>query len=216
MKKETRKYYFSVEGETEKWYLERLANMINTTPKSSYNVKFDCKVEKNPIRRVKGMSLLEETKITHIFDREGETPEHVKKFKGVLEKMSEAENLGKKIKYKLGYSNLSFELWIILHKADCNGGKMQCKDYLPDLKRAYGEDIDNFKCEKIFKKILEKLTIEDVISAVTRAEKIMQKNKEFKNHTDIYKGYEYCKKNPSLSIHESIYEILLECQIMKK
>ena len=30
MRKETKKYYFSVEGETEKWYLEWLENTINS------------------------------------------------------------------------------------------------------------------------------------------------------------------------------------------
>lgn len=32
--------------------------------------------------------------------------------------MESAQNLGKSIKYKLGYSNFTFELWMILHKND--------------------------------------------------------------------------------------------------
>lgn len=35
--------------------------------------------------------------------------------------MKAAQNSGKDIKYQLGYSNFTFELWIIVHKTDCNG-----------------------------------------------------------------------------------------------
>ena len=71
MKAMTKKYYFSVEGKTEKWYLDWLQNAINTANTATYKVVFDSKVEKN-------------------------------------------------ITYKLGYSNFTFELWMILHKQDCN------------------------------------------------------------------------------------------------
>lgn len=37
-RKVTKKYYFSVEGETEQWYLKRLQELINTTEDSSCNV----------------------------------------------------------------------------------------------------------------------------------------------------------------------------------
>ena len=53
MRKETRKYYFSVEGETEKWYLDWLQKTINAIPESKYNVKLDAKIQKDPLARVK-------------------------------------------------------------------------------------------------------------------------------------------------------------------
>lgn len=37
-----------------------------------------------------------------------------------MDNMKKAEQLGKQIKYKSGYSNFTFDLWIILHIADCN------------------------------------------------------------------------------------------------
>ena len=127
MRKETKKYYFSVEGETEKWYLDWLQKTINSITESKYNVKLDSKIQKNPLTRVKGMTLLESTEITHVFDRESEDDVHVKQFQETLDRMSDAEQLGKDIKYKLGYSNFTFELWIILHKTDCNGAKTHRK-----------------------------------------------------------------------------------------
>lgn len=40
-RKTTNKYFFSVEGQTEKWYLERLENLINNNNNSKYNVTID-------------------------------------------------------------------------------------------------------------------------------------------------------------------------------
>ena len=216
MRKETRKYYFSVEGETEKWYLDWLQKTINAIPESKYNVKLDAKIQKDPLARVKGMTLLEQTEITHVFDRESEDSINTKQFQETLDRMSDAEQLGKDIDYKLGYSNFTFELWIILHKVDCNGAKTNRKQYLYDLNKAYGEkfeDLKEYKRENDFKRILKKLTIEDVISAVRRAETIMKRNEESGYRLQQYKGYSFYKENPSLSVWEIVDKILKECEI---
>lgn len=216
MRKETKKYYFSVEGETEKWYLDWLQKTINSITESKYNVKLDSKIQKNPLTRVKGMTLLESTEITHVFDRESEDDVHVKQFQETLDRMSDAEQLGKDIKYKLGYSNFTFELWIILHKMDCNGAKTHRKQYLPELNKAYDEkfeDLQEYKRENDFKRILKKLTIEDVISAVKRAEAIMKRNEKSGYRLQQYKEYSFYKENPSLSVWEIVDKILKECEI---
>ncbi len=217
MRKETRKYYFSVEGETEKWYLDWLQKTINSDLRSKYNVKFDSKIKRDPVSRVKNLSPIGNIEITHIFDIESEATDHEKGFRKTLKRMKEAQDLDKNIVYKLGYSNLTFELWMILHKADCNGRKTKCKEYIPDLNNAYGEkfkDLQEYKNEDNFKKrILQNLTIEDVISAVERSKAIMKDNEEIyklKNH----EGYEYYKENPSLTVWEIIDKILRECGIM--
>ena len=46
IRKSTSKYYFSVEGETEQWYLKWLQDVINNTEESAYKVSFDCPVQK--------------------------------------------------------------------------------------------------------------------------------------------------------------------------
>lgn len=217
MRKETRKYYFSVEGETEKWYLDWLQKTINSDSRSKYNVKFDSKIERDPVSRVKNLSTIGNIEITHIFDIESEATDYEKGFHKTLERMKEAQGLGKNIVYKLGYSNLTFELWMILHKAGCNGGKTKCKEYRPDLNNAYGEkfkDLQEYKNEDNFKKrILQNLTIKDVIHAVEKSQSIMEENEEIyelKNH----EGYEYYKENPSLTVWEIIDKILRECGLM--
>ena len=69
-KKECRIYYFSVEGETEKWYLEWLQGQINSNENARYNVKFILKVEKNPKKMIKKINVLSDIEILHVFDFE--------------------------------------------------------------------------------------------------------------------------------------------------
>ena len=49
-RKPTNKYYFSVEGETEQWYLKWLQDAINNTEEASCKVSIDCPVRKNPLK----------------------------------------------------------------------------------------------------------------------------------------------------------------------
>ena len=70
MRKEKRTYYFSVEGETEKMYLDWLQSVINTEPEAKYTVKLDSKIQKDPLARAKRLTILGNTEITHVFDRE--------------------------------------------------------------------------------------------------------------------------------------------------
>lgn len=217
MRKENRTYYFSVEGETEQWYLEWLQRIINAEPNAKYTVKLDSKIQKDPLSRVKRMTIVGKTEITHIFDYESDEEIHVKQFKAALERMKEAQNTGKNIKYHLGYSNFTFELWMILHKVDCNGSLMHRRQYLIPLNRAYGENFENldqYKHENNFKRILSNLTLDNVRQAVRRSKVIMRKNEEMGYRLQEYKGYRYYKENPSLSLWEQIERILMDCKVL--
>lgn len=217
MRKENRTYYFSVEGETEQWYLEWLQRIINAEPNAKYTVKLDSKIQKDPLSRVKRMTIVGKTEITHIFDYESDEEIHVKQFKTALERMKDAQNTGKNIKYHLGYSNFTFELWMILHKVDCNGSLMHRRQYLMPLNRAYGENFENldqYKHENNFKRILSKLTLDNVRQAIRRAKVIMRKNEEMGYRLQEYKGYRYYKENPSLSLWEQIERILTDCKVL--
>lgn len=203
MRKENRTYYFSVEGETEKWYLEWLQKTINSTPDSKYNVKLDTKIQKNPLARAKSLNILGKTEIVHIFDRESEEKIHTKQFRETLDRMKAVQSMGKQITYKLGYSNFSFELWIILHKTNCYGTLSDRRQYLAHLNWAYGENfesLEQYKHEYNFKRILKKLTLDDVREAIRRAKVIMQNNKNAGYVQQQYKGYKYYTENPALSV----------------
>ena len=85
------------------------------------------------------------------------------------------------------------------------------------LNRAYGEtfeNLDQYKHEDNFKRILNKLTIENVREAIRRADKIMQNNRDVGYVQQQYKGYKYYKENPALSIGEQIEKIMKECGLM--
>lgn len=131
--------------------------------------------------------------------------------------MKEAQNLGRQIKYQLGYSNFTFELWIILHKIDFNTPLNHRSQYFSFINRAYEEqfsNLDDYKRENNFKQVLKKLTIYDVKEAIKRAKDIMNKNKENGYNLENYKGYKFYKENPSLSIWEIIEKILYECGLL--
>ena len=63
IRKATKKFYFSVEGETEQWYLKWLQDIINNTDEAEYKVSFDCPVQKNPVKRVKALVVTGKTDI---------------------------------------------------------------------------------------------------------------------------------------------------------
>lgn len=116
MRKENRTYYFSVEGDTEQWYLEWLQKTINATPSATCTVKF--------------------------------------------------------------------------------------------------ENLEQYKSEANFKRILSRLTLDHVQQAIRRSKAIMQRNRELGYRLQQYKGHQYYKENPSLLLWEQIERILQVCGIV--
>lgn len=180
-------------------------------------MSFKCPVQKDPIKYAKNLAILQKTKIVHITDYESDEPVHTTQFLAALGRMKDAKQGGKQINYVLGYSNLTFELWMILHMADCNGSLSHRRQYLGSLNRAYSEDFEDlkqYKHENNFKRILKKLTLENVKTAISRAEGIMRRNHE-NGYTPVeYKGFTYYRENPSLSIWEHIRMILSDCGLL--
>lgn len=216
-RKPTNKYYFSVEGETEQWYLKWLQDLINNTEESACKVSIDCPVKKNPLKHAKSLTVTRKIEVYHFFDYESDEPIHVQGFQDTLANMKNAEKLGKQIKYKSGYSNFTFDLWIILHMADCNVSYTHRKQYITPINKVFGEkfeNMDEYKHEDNFKRCLSKMNISNVIDAIRRAKKIMQKNQENGYTLLHYKGYRYYKENPSLSAWEAIEKILSECKLL--
>ena len=218
-RKPTNKYYFSVEGETEQWYLKWLQDTINNTEKATCKVSIDCPVRKNPLKHAKSVTVTRKIEIYHFFDYESDEPLHVKGFQEALDNMKKAEKIGKQIKYKSGYSNFTFDLWIILHMTNCNAAFSHRKQYITPINRAFGEkfqNMDEFKEENNFKRCLRKMDLSNVIAAVDRARKIMQRNQDNGYTLYQYKGYQYYKENPSLTAWEAIEKILKDCELIGK
>ena len=216
--KENRKYVFSVEGETEKLYLDWLQDEINKQEKRKYNVIITSKVEKSPIKFVKQQNPISTEKIIHICDFEGNTAEEEKVFHNILSELHEASC---KIKYNLAYSNLTFELWIILHNKSFNTKLISKKDYLKVINECFivkkgkkFNSLDEYKEEKNFLKCLSKLTIENVKTAIKNAKHIMIQNLNNGLVQIKFKGYCYYTDNPSLTIGDYIEDILKEVGLL--
>lgn len=112
-KKENRRYVFTVEGETEKWYFEWLQEQINACDKSKFTVSIVSKVQQSPRKYSKTVNPIATPKVTHICDYESNDETHVIKFRNILSELKAANStIGRRFKYSLGYSNFTFELWI--------------------------------------------------------------------------------------------------------
>ena len=216
-RKSTLKYYFSVEGETEQWYLEWLQDQINNAPEAVSKVSFNKQIQKDPLKRAKSLAITDKVEIWHLSDYESSEEVHAKQFRETMDRMADTKSLKKQITYKFGYSNFTFDLWMILHKMDCRGSFSHRKQYVTPINKAYDESFENmdeFKHEANFKRCLKKLTLRDVIEAVKRAKAIMEINEQNGYTLHQYRGYSYYEENPSLMIWEIIEKILEDCELM--
>lgn len=215
-KKQTLKFTFTVEGHTEQWYFNWLKGEINNHPKAEFDVTIVSKIEKSPLKFAKTVSKITNPEIAHICDIESNNEEHKNNFENILNEISKVKKQ-KGLSYQLGYSNFTFELWMILHKIECNAPLTDRKQYLHFVNRAFNKEysrLKEFKDEANFKSCLQQLTIDDVINAIKRSEKIEKDNRD--NGVKIIRknGFSYYEGNPSLSIHKLIKNILTQCRIL--
>lgn len=211
----TKKFVFTVEGETEQWYLYWLRDKINECEGREYNISIDAKVQQSPGKFYKRANARATPLVFHICDVESNEDVHVEKFQNILSEMKDAKT-NKGIEYRLGYSNFAFELWMVLHKRNCNGPLNDRSKYLSHVSKAFGEnfeDLAHYKREDDFKRCLSSLTLDDVREAIRRADVITNNNKTNGNPCLKYKGYSYYRDNPALSIHEVVKLIFKECGI---
>lgn len=216
-RKQTLTYYFSVEGETEQWYLEWLEDQINAIENANYIVKIIAKVEKDPVSFVKKLVIQKKTVIWHLSDSEGRSDEQIQTVHNTLGRLKEAKGLGKSIIYKWAYSNLSFDLWMVLHKQNCNAEFNDVGKYLSHINRVFDEHFESmreYKEEANFKRCLGKLTFPEVLAALSRAKTIIQRNERDGYQLTQFKGYSYYIHNPSIDLWKPIEAILSDCGIL--
>lgn len=219
-KKESLKFYISVEGNvTEKLYFEHLKLLINSNQNSIYNLTLNCKKNKSPKNFIKNIPLVSAC-CFHIFDYESNSPQHQLIFTRALKEMKEINDTYEgKIVYKAGYSNLSFDLWILLHKVKFKTFLSYPNQYLQHINSAYKTDfesMDKYKKEENFRKqILSKISLDDVINAINFAKEIKEYNELSSKQSKENYGFKYYLDNPDLNIHKCIEEILISCGILK-
>jgi len=77
----------------------------------------------------------------------------IQQFIDTFDLFKATSKLGKQIKYNLGYSNFTFDLWMVLHKSNCNTSIAPRRQYLTTINRAYDENfqsLDQYKHENNF------------------------------------------------------------------
>ncbi len=211
----TVKYTIAAEGKTEKWYLEWLNNIINDNNKST---EFRCLISVPYTGRCPHLARLKIRNLTDenycfLADREHISAEV--EFRQLLRELKPSEG-EREIEFELGYCNMSFELWLLLHKIDYTTPVSTPDEYLKPINKAFGttyERLADFKKERNFKRILQNLTLEDVKDAIRRAEAIERRNKKDGVKVKECCGYKYYNENPSLSIHKIIKEIFKKFDI---
>lgn len=213
-------YFMSVEGYNEKWYFEHLQKLINSSEESEYVVNFDIKLDKSPISRMKSIvrPVFSQQKLVvfHIIDYESNDDVHQKQFFEVLDELKDIRCNYKNYNFNLGYSNFSFELWLLLHK-DYNFSSCEHrKQYIEEINRVYGTNFDRMKDNKHkapFDNLLAKINLSDVKGAVKNAKKIRTTQLKNGNTMVEYKGFSYFRENPDLTVNECVEQIILDCKI---
>lgn len=207
------KYYVTTEGETEGWYLDWLEEKINAQ-RTSGRIKITHYPAKSPADlygKVKRMSILEKTRVWHWMDTETASEENKKRFCSMLDAMRNKKELSKDVEFALGYSSLSFEVWMLLHKVDRPRTVTKQEQYVDQINKAFStsfESLQEYKTKEGFKKILSKLTLEDVRQAVGRAEEIERLRVANGEAPREYKRFFFRWEDPANSVGVCIKEIL--------
>ena len=139
-----------------------------------------------------------------------------KKFYKMIDEIRKAEHdFG--IVYKLGYSNYTFELWMLLHVADITHAIQNRHSYLPLINRWFHRnytDINEFKSHDEFQKNLDEfVTLDSIIQAISRAKRIVDNNRKERKIEETYKGFSFYRDNPDVSVHKVVQMIFDVCEI---
>jgi hypothetical protein len=201
-----RKTYLCIcEGQQEEMYLAHVASLLKKFPNRV--VKFNTMIDK-PYRLNK---TYEEYDNAALFDYDLNEVE----FRKNIECCDQLNNANKPTKRKKGkytyhaFSNVNFDLWLILHKEDFNRSVSSNSAYQADVKRIYGlGSSENIKSKSAIEKILQQITLEDVKSAISRADKIRSEKMEADK---MIIGSTVCYPNPDFSIHEFLKVVLKDC-----
>lgn len=224
IKKESRQFNISVEGlNCEKMYFEHLAKLINSSdstydlkvaPRKMSPIQYARRNAYKPVAKRKDNKKLPYIHVQDIEDYYNEF--HKNKFFGMIDEMREAEReFG--ISYELGYSNYTFELWMLLHVADMDYSVQDRKAYLSPINRWFHRDfadLDEFKQEAAFQEILDEfVTLDSIRHAIRRAEKIVEQNAQGRKVSENYRGLTFYHDNPDVSVHEVVQLIFEVCEV---
>lgn len=102
---------------------------------------------------------------------------------------------------------MNIDLWLILHKEDFQKSVFSNNSYIPDVRGVFNlKSTDNIKNKEITRRIVEQITLEDVRSAINRADGI--RNAKVGIDGEIV-GNSIIYENPDFSLHEFLKIVLI-------
>lgn len=119
--------------------------------------------------------------------------------------------------YDLGYSNYTFELWLLLHVTDMNAPLADRYHYLDYINRAFGttyKSLSEYKKADNFCQILKDfITLEAVLKAIERSERLRDRRSKTDSLTE-YRGISFYEDNPDTTVDQVVKYILRVCGIL--
>lgn len=110
------------------------------------------------------------------------------------------------------YSNLNFDLWLLLHKRQFRKNVQSNNAYVSLIREEYGLSSDtNIKTKNNIQKILNQINLEDVKNAIKNADEIMNEKLK-KDEIYVNNSFSYYA-NPSMSIHNFFKDLLKDLDI---
>lgn len=215
MKNRIPRYIISCEGNTEIIYFKHLQKLLNN---EGFKIEIDARKQtiSSIIKSQHGFySQLGEKNIAKVEDIELADEETKIRLEKSVKAITSASKHAKSA--NLYISNISFELWLLLHKADIEKKVKKVNDYLPLINKHYCKKFDSlcdYKQQKNLYKIIQNINLDDVKRAVERARMIRNRNFKNNSHAKVnINGFEYFSCNPDLSVHELVRDILYELGI---
>jgi len=198
-----RKAYLCIcEGQQEKLYLNHVAWLIKDFPRKV--IKFNT-FKDSPYRLEKRYENYDSVAVFDFDYNEVEFKRNIEICDRLNKKLRPSKRKEGKHIYH-AYSSVNFDLWLILHKEDYNKSVTKNDAYISDVRRTFGlSQTDDIKNENVIRKILSQITLDDVKSAIRRAETI-RKNKIKEDSTEV--GNTTIYSNPDFSIHAFLKAVL--------
>ena len=224
--KESRHVYISVEGDVcERLYFEHLKKLINSDKNGTYNLNLSIRKE-NPYSFIKRNAYKQMDKekgkivpVFHIQDVEDYSDNELRnRFKEIIDDMHKAENEFR-IPSQLGFSNYTFELWMLLHVKDMTTPVGNRQAYLKHINKYFikkYQGLEEYKEEKEFQDILNKyVTLDTIFDAINRADKISKQKERDKKRYEHYRKYTIYPDNPYTTVQHVVSTIFSLCGIKK-
>lgn len=197
-------YRCIVEGQQEDIYLHHLATLLTEFP--NIVVKFNTS-EGNAYELTKSYV---EYDSACLFDYDFNKTEFEMNLAicAQLDRTNQKNNKKQSARVFHAYSNVCFDLWLLLHKKDWFSPVLSNDAYVKDVIELYNLPKDSdIKEKKVMKRIVSQISLLDIRCAIDRAKRICERKiAEDAICIDTIKYYD----NPDLSIHSFVEKVLLD------